>query len=391
MHRLIISIFLVCLWIICLPVFADAIYDAGVTLYKEGKYAEASALLLQAIEKDRKNADAYYVLALSYQQQGKYPEARSYYQYIVDHFPSSKSVPLAKQGLQILSHAAKAKTPVTTIAAAKPVKATQKGDSSGDIIPDEDYVPFTRESGDKLFVNGSLNGRRTRMLIDTGAYTVCVGKNILNNLGIKPPEGKATGMAGGASGAMATWKMDLDVTVGKITIRVKADVIEHEDMILLGQPFLSKLQYQIDAAHNYIHFTRIGAKAPAVPYGTIDVPFKMVDGSLIVEGSVNGIKCEMNFDTGASVCLFSYADLMRLNLRPNSEVYESRVGGVGGGSVRSLVFTVPSIELGPVSKRDVVVYVSAIGGGGYPLLGQSFFGNSRFVVNNEKKVIHFYR
>lgn len=378
------------------PVLADEIYNVAVIAYKDGKFAEAFALLQQAIQRDRNNSDAYYVMAMTCQQLGRFSEARGYYQYIVDHFPNSKAAPLAKKGVQALasvratapSSVAPTTASVITVKTAEPQRAEP---SSTDVIPDEDYVPYERARGDKLFVNGALNGRRTKFLVDTGAYTVCVGKNILTQLGIKPPEGKPTGVAGGASGAMATWKMDLDVSVGKIKIRVKADVVEKEDMILLGQPFLSKMHYQIDGNNNYIHFRKFGGKTAYVPYGTIDVPFKMVNGSFIVEGSVNGIPCEMNFDTGASICLFSYSDVTRLNLQPSSEVYSSRVGGVGGGSVRSLVFTVPSIELGPISKRDVVVHVSPIGGGGYPLLGQSFFGNSRFVVDNEKKVIHFYR
>ncbi len=397
------AVLLLCVLCSFRPTFADEIYNSAVAAYRESRFQEAFGLLQQAIARDRNNADAYYVMAMTCQQLGKFSEARGYYQFIVDHFPASKAAPLAKKGVQALA-SVKATTPpppghtiitataATAAAAVKGSVPTKTEASAGDIIPDEEYVPYDREHGDKLFVSGALNGRRTKMLIDTGAYTVCVGKNMLTKLGIKPPEGKATGVAGGASGAMATWKMDLDVSVGKIKIRVNADVIDEEDMILLGQPFLSKMHYQIDSAHNYIHFTKIGGKTTThVPYGTIDVPFKMIDGSLIVEGSVNGIPCEMNFDTGASTCLFSVRDLMRLRLQPNSEVYETSVGGVGGGSVRSLLFTVPSIELGPISKRDVIVHVSAIGGGGYPLLGQSFFGNSRFVVDNEKKVIHFYR
>lgn len=387
------------------PASADGIYDVAIIAYRDGKFAEAFALLQQAIQHDRNNSDAYYVMAMTCQQLGRFSEAKGYYQYVIDHFPASKAAPLAKKGVQMLasvkptalSPSGSSGSPQTTASVITLKTAdSQKVDkveraASSDVIPDEEYVPYERTRGDKLFVNGALNGRRTKLLIDTGAYTVCVGKNILTQLGIKPPEGKPTGVAGGASGAMATWKMDLDVSVGKIKIRVRADVVEEEDMILLGQPFLSKMHYQIDGNNNYIHFKKIGGKATYVPYGTIDVPFKMVNGSFIVEGSINGIPCEMNFDTGATTCLFSFADLSRLNMQPNSEVYSSHVGGVGGGSVRSLVFTVPSIELGPISKRDVLVHVSPIGAGAYPLLGQSFFGNSRFVVDNEKKVIHFYR
>jgi hypothetical protein len=61
--------------------------------------------------------------------------------------------------------------------------------------------------------------------------------------------------------------------------------------------------------------------------------------------------------------------------------------GVGAAS-QILVYNVDSIALGPVVKRNISIWV---GGDGFNLLGQNFFGDQRYVIDNDKNVIHFLR
>lgn len=397
MHNRIVSLaILFCIYLVGIPVFADANYDAGVASYRNGKYQEAFDLLLKSLDKDPHNADAYYVMALTCQQMGKFVEARSYYQFVVDHFPTSKAFPMASKAAKQLAHvrAPVSPAPATAARSAKVVVTGRpeiEKAFSADVIPANERIPFSREQNDKVMVVGSLNGRPLRMCIDTGAYEVFFGKNHLRAAGIKPPEGKPTHSSWGVSGKSDEWEMPLEIVLGKIRITVNARIAEDLDYPLIGQTFLKKMHYEIDNANHYISFSNTSiSTAEKIPEGSIEVPFRMVYNNLIVEAEVNGIPVEMNFDTGAGDCIFSLDEAEAYRLRPVSTIKFSWARGTGD-AVPALFFQVPSIELGPISKRNVKVIVTEQGGGSYPVIGQSFFGNSRYIVDNKKKVIRFYR
>jgi hypothetical protein len=76
-----------------------------------------------------------------------------------------------------------------------------------------------------------------------------------------------------------------------------------------------------------------------------------------------------------------------LGLRPTGEYMVGSMGGVGANSP-VIEFNVDSIALGDVVKRNVLIWV---GGSGACLLGQNFFKDRRYVIDNEKKLIRFFR
>lgn len=49
------------------------------------------------------------------------------------------------------------------------------------------------------------------------------------------------------------------------------------------------------------------------------------------------------------------------------------------------------IELGPIRKHNLVIAVSKDYNFKYGLLGRDFFGNRRFVVDRQNKVVRFHR
>ncbi len=391
-----------CFLCVCaLPAFADEDFDAGMQAYNERKYQDAYDCMLRVLDRNSKNADAYYVMALSCQQMGKLLEARSFYQYIVEHFPKSRAFPMASKAAKQLANVRSNPVSVAAASPASEKKRTTKINVYGrpeieeayeEILPQEEKIAFTREMDDKLFVMGKVNGKPQKMLIDTGAYRVIFGKKTLVKLGIKPPEGKASGFAVGAVGRVEYWETDLEISLGSIKVKMPVEVVEELEYPLLGQPFLRKMHYEIDNAHNYISFTHTDSSTrDKVPENSFVIPFRMVYSGLIVEAEVNGYPLEMNFDTGAGDCLFSLEEARRYKLKPVSSVKYGSLGGVGKGLVDAVSFDVDSIELGPIRKRNVTVSVTELGGGPYPVLGQSFFGKSRFVVDNKRRVIRFYR
>jgi hypothetical protein len=67
-----------------------------------------------------------------------------------------------------------------------------------------------------------------------------------------------------------------------------------------------------------------------------------------------------------------------------------QVQGIAGTSAAS-IFPVKSIKVGPIEKRDFDIEVVENSQMFAPLLGQTFFGEWQFTMDNENKIIHFVR
>ncbi len=72
-------------------------YNEGMCAFVRGKYQEALEKFEKAIDKNPNNSAAYYYLALASQKLGNYKQARSYYDFVLQHFPQSKAYPLARK------------------------------------------------------------------------------------------------------------------------------------------------------------------------------------------------------------------------------------------------------------------------------------------------------
>ncbi len=261
---------------------ADADFDAGVSAYHDGKYEDAVDCMLRVVERNPKNADAYFLMGQSREQLGKFAEAGKSYQYIIDNFPKSKVFSQAKSSKEKVDRAASALAAARAARAARVDKA-RSADRASD---------------------------------------------------------------------------------------------QHDETV-------------------------------------IDIPFRWVYGKMIVEGQINGYPLEMHFDPSSSSCIFSSADAGIYELTSDSSERFNFVRGSGGHAVQAQYFNAAKLEVGEFRKDKVRVIVadmddskfakksftmqrrsflgSTFGKKPFPVLGRSFFGNSRYVVDNKKRVIHFYK
>jgi len=121
---------------------------------------------------------------------------------------------------------------------------------------------------------------------------------------------------------------------------------------------------------------------------TIDIPFTKSGNNLLVTVKINGRPCEMFFDTGASITLLGGFDFMQLKLRPTGDITAMQLSGAGGSS-SAFRFKIDTIALGEVVKRDFMLTVG--GGSGASCLGQDFYKDLRYVIDNDKQCIRFFR
>lgn len=84
------------------PMIVEELYNKGHGLYTNHKYEEALNIFKKIYAIDKKNPDATYFMARSYDQTGDKENAKKYYQYIIDKFPEDKRASEATQKLNSL-------------------------------------------------------------------------------------------------------------------------------------------------------------------------------------------------------------------------------------------------------------------------------------------------
>lgn len=257
-----------------------------------------------------------------------------------------------------------------------------------DVLPEEDHVHFYKDPDGKPMVNGLLNGRPFSMLIDTGAHRTVVGKKYLHLLNIPVPKEKPTRFSYGAGGQVFYWIMPFEISVGKTKRKMHVCVIDNEDFICLGQSFLRGLSYRFDNSKNSIFVSKNAAKTQRLmAQDAAEIPYRYVNGSMIIILKVEGKNLETNFDTGAHGFLIGYTQAKQQGIFQNKEFMSTTLRGMGGKSMESVACVVDSVELGPMKWTNVPATVY----GGYSVIGQDFFGDRHFVIDHEKRVIRFSR
>lgn len=421
------------------PAQAEDEYKDGVRALNEKRYAEAKNLLLRAIIHDPGNVNALYYLALSEHYQGKTGNAIVRYQEILRRFPGTDAANRALQALQGIGGLAPGATDAQNYPKAKlssssasssisaanavhsygstsqPIRNTRDfkspqsnttkshpatsqlhssdSRSASANLPSQATIYF--EPGDaKLKVDGSINNRPVKMVFDTGATGVVIGKNQLEELGIKPPEGAESGLSSGSANdsQQAFWTIKADIKVGTINRpNFPIKVLSYNSgPPLLGQTFIQDFEYSIDRNVGVIRLKRKSPGMGALANPNYAVPFKLEGTKMVVTVEVNGQPYSMYFDTGnsASAVNFAMSDLKALHINPDDSeaVITGGVTGTGSG----LRFKVKKLKLGPIEKFDVPV-IASYSELGKPLVGQDLYEGYEYTVDNDAKVIHFIR
>lgn len=403
---------LLCMSASVLVVRADAAFDAGLQSYNKKDYKKAQAYFGQAIRANPSNANAIYYHGLSSQALGDKQTAIRDYASIVSHFSSSQAASYAAQGLGALDPSYLRQLTKSagggTISGGRPdsramgyANRGSMGSMASDFasLPDSSTVYYQSSGGENglILIPASINGRPLQMIFDTGAGTVAVGKNHLSEIGVQQPVGPATGMAAGvgSSSGVPTWQMNAVVKVGEISRNMPIMVQETmSTQPLLGQTFFNAFTYEIDSSAHSIRFKKKGTGGHGGNFGTADtVPFTRDPGNpthLIVTAEVNGRKMPMFFDTGAQPIAFTMDQARSLGISIPDDAQQGLNQGIGGTTI-SYSFPIKSIRLGPITKNDIVINVVKDAMMPHPLLGQAFYGDYKYTIDENNNRIVFRR
>ncbi len=368
--------------------------QAGVALYKSGNYKAASECF-QNVNTSSNQSTALYYQALCNQQLGNGSAALRLYRQVVASYPNSQEAQLAMQYLQKFGATAGATTgaPIgppgapppsgNVFRAAAPVKSIY---SSREVLPDSCGVPFHRAPGNHMLVTATVGGRQMEVMFDTGAASCYFGRNQLEAAGAKfTPTGQKT-QSMGVGGYVDVEMCLCEVKLGDIVRTIPLMVASKAEMTpLLGQNFFNPFRYDIDTSAGIVHFYKKGG-ASHEGFDTMNVPFVQVGNELQVVASINGRETQAFFDTGAGCTMFSAAAARQMGISIPHDATPIMVTGVGGGSL-AYRFRVDRLALGPVQKSNMEIVVSP--SCPVSLIGQDFFKDKRFTIDNEAHVIKF--
>jgi len=399
---------------------ADPDTELGVKLFKQQKYVQAIKAFNRALKSNPREPGLYYFLGASYDQAGDKPSARKLYAYAIQLSPSSEPAQFAARALgkidpaylqTVVDAATRAPGPtghpsgrpvVTRSSSSQQVGIVNTHSNPRDLnsLPSECRVYYEPMANHQI-VTASVNGRSIKMLFDTGAEMCAFGKNHMEQLGVRIPSDARVGASHGvgAGGTQTTYNFPVTLKVGQIERRnFEISVQPHMDgEPLLGESFFKDFHYTIDAHSKSIHFVRndVNESAGRSAYAGLqksayDVPFRREGKEMVVKVKVNDRDIDMYFDTGAFAIALTREHASQLRLTIPEDAQQTVVQGVAGPSP-AWVFPVRSVKMGPIEKRNHMVSVVENAQMPHPLLGQEFFADWRYAVDNVNQVIRFRR
>ncbi len=398
MSALTAALFCACFFTPSLCAFgADSVADAY-KLYQGKRYKEAAQMFEGCLNTQRPNANVCYYAAVCNQEAGNLARAKVLYKQVVQLSPGSTIAVYSQNILVKLDPSAQrsaAGSPFNPGGQNSPSAA--EGTVSG---PDEGAV-YYKDYRNEIWVPVEINNRSIEMVLDTGAPGITLGKNQLERIGIRPPEGKAAGKSGGASNDSTQdfWEMNATVRVGPFSIAgSKLHVLAtNESSPLLGQGFLQHFDYTVDQSAKCIRLRRKGHSVSTSSKSGQFIPFVFQEegNRIIVEVELNGRKGPMILDTGnaaSGVAFNSVAQAKQYGAAPPADAVTKRHGGVSG-SGRALEYTATRVKLGPIDRSNVEVSANldTPNDNEPPLLGHEFFDGWQYNVDLKERKIWLLR
>ena len=112
-------------------------------------------------------------------------------------------------------------------------------------VPETREVRVRKNSQRQYITTAEINGRRVKVLVDTGANIIAMNSATARAMGVDFTRGTPSRVAT-ASGVVQAWSVTLDrVDVGGILVNhVQASVLEgsHPDIVLLGMSYLQHVE-----------------------------------------------------------------------------------------------------------------------------------------------------
>ncbi len=370
-----------------LPVSADDAFNKGVGTFNKRDYKSALIQFEAIVKREPRNAYALYYVAICNQYLGKPEVARKQYRDIVDKFPGTSAARMSETALGL-------QPPIgvpNNVNASSASQASIAPTGTAPTGPAQDVVFIDTSSQGHMMVSASVNGRSTKMLIDTGTGPCLFGKNHLKQLGVNEPTGPATGKAYTSGGhSYSVWQVPLDIQVGNIKQRLTVNVQEKQEVEpLLGWGFFRGQSVLVNNTRGQLGFYKASPRSE-VPSGAVHVPLEVDARNIAVRVKINGIETAANIDTGAQLCRVFQKDSSRLSVTAPRGA-QAAVSIADDGSQSKVTPTIiQSITLGNITRDGVKANLVDVGNGN-PALGMSYLSELNMLLDIDGKRASFWR
>jgi hypothetical protein len=377
---------------------ADAYFDEGVKRYSKKDWRTAAAYFEQSITNAPWDSGPFYYAALCYQQMGNWDKAKEKYALIVDRFPGTQACINSTAVLKKLdpnffsrqkttdSGSSTAAATTTVASAADPMAGVE---FSG---PQQSRMAFAKV-GDKMVLDGSVNGRAVKWYFGGGGDTTTIPKKDWIAMGNRAPAGEGVREAGQTT---PSWKVVGTVKVGEVTAKnMPISIQENIDHPSVGEKFFKDFTYTLDQGANQIKLVRKGGGGGS----GYELPFKKEGDKMMVTVSVNGRNCTMAFDTGGETVIpKKRAREFGIDVQEESTMagYNNfnnpnapQRGEAGFGDMKHEVFGEITVRMGPIDKKGIRAKLDD--NAQMPKLSASTFSDWQYSIDQSAKVIRFHR
>ncbi|MBX9877185.1 MAG: TIGR02281 family clan AA aspartic protease [Candidatus Obscuribacterales bacterium] len=339
-----------------------------------GKYQESAEIFEQCANESPNDKEAFFFAAKSNEKAGNLVKAKAIYEEIVEKFPKSSY----------------ASDSIALIEAIESRQYQNNANRQPISLPNDTLSVDFCLNERNLTLPVEINNKNWQMILDTGANHSMIGKNHLRQLGLPIPNWETSAYVLNVLGKNPVWKITVDLDINGQNFRnFRMYVTENMPTLYpsLGQNFITRYNFLVDARRKRIHFVKRGGDKSFekdLESFSYKIPFRLTENDLmIVDAKVNGLPCEMIVDLGASMTVFTRSELDMLGISVPEEATTGTTNTMVG-KAQFKKMNLDTVQLGPIQKSNVQAQVHDKPSHNKPLLGLNFFRDLSFYVDFDR-------
>ena len=268
---------------------------------------------------------------------------------------------------------------------------------------DQWLVRFSRNRW--LVIDGTINGQKVGILLDTGAMRTMLFRPVAERLGLmmQPIRNAYVSGVGGISFIESAHVGEF--RIGESTRRNWYMMVAGErDFgdgigVVLGEDFFQNVDVEFDLANRAVRLFQPGiCKGISLAYWAADgaqgVEFESIDADrprILVPVKVNGLPIVALFDTGAGSSTVNKKVADRLGVRPDTPgvVAAGKLVGIGSESSDVWIGPFESFEIGGEAIKTTSIPFGDTPNGTQMILGMDFLLAHRLLVSHSQRKIYF--
>jgi tetratricopeptide (TPR) repeat protein/predicted aspartyl protease len=261
-------------------------------------------------------------------------------------------------------------------------------------------------AGNKLLIDGAINGQRIDIALDTGAMRSLILRSEALRLGLKPTRAWWAKLSG-VGGQTEVEHVTLDeIKIGQTTFEdwhhlfvAGEQDVGGEFALLLGDDFFQQFDIEFDLLHGAVRlFKPSTCTGTSLAYWATDdvgevaiLPFKIDQPRIWVNVQINRKPVRALLDSGAAISLLNKSVAAQLGMTPQTAgvVATSPVGGLGKDVVQAWIAPFKSFVIGNEEIKDTAIPFAELPPDAPMILGADFLSAHRVLVAHSQQKMYF--